>query len=72
MPYEFVSDDVFDNCTFDNVLQKRSKKHFPQGKQTVLIIIMIIIIILLLLIIMITIILIFLIIQSAAPRPHFS
>ena len=36
MPYEFVSDDVFVNYTFHNILQKRPKKHFHQGKQTVL------------------------------------
>ena len=35
MPYEFVSDDVFVNYTFHNILQKRPKKHFHQGKQTV-------------------------------------
>ena len=36
MPYQFVSDDVFVNYTFHNILQKRPKKHFHQGKQTVL------------------------------------
>ena len=35
MPYEIVSDDVFVNYTFHNILQKRPKKHFHQGKQTV-------------------------------------
>ena len=37
MPYQFVSDDVFVNYTFHNILQKRPKKHFHQGKQTVVV-----------------------------------